>query len=341
MTRRTRRTLIKKIEDEREGSFLITYITNTRPGGEIRMAMDSIRHFYNHIQKITDPENTRIDLMIHSNGGDGTVPWRLVNLLREHCNEFNVLVPCNAFSAATLTALGADKIMMHPMGILGPTDPIVGNIFNPKDPDTKQQMGISVEDVSAYIELIKEDVGITHEDELVIAFNHLANKVHPLALGNTKRSRSQSKQLAQKLLEIHLDPKKEAQKISEIVERLTSKSYYHGHPINRKEAKEIGLHVEDPNQELEKMMWKLFCEYEKEMILDKPFNFIHDFIAAFPNLQTNQQQTLNLPLMKGAYIESKYYSDVFTVQNQVIGVRLQNGIYNVNLGTLSEAWVRE
>lgn len=115
---------------------------------------------------------------------------RLVNLIRECCKTFNVLVPNHAFSAATLTALGADSIVMHPMGVLGPTDPMVGNQFNPKDPDTKQQLGISVEDVTAYIELLKDDVGIRHEDELVLAFNHLADKVHPLALGNVKRSRS-------------------------------------------------------------------------------------------------------------------------------------------------------
>ena len=47
----------------------------------------------------------------------------------------------------------------------------------------------SVEDVRAYVGFIKDTVGITHEDELVQAIKILAEKVHPLALGNVERFR--------------------------------------------------------------------------------------------------------------------------------------------------------
>jgi len=295
MTKQSRTLIIKKLEKARGKTFVITYVTSTRQGFEVPMAMDSIRLFFNHLSRIENPKKTTIDLFIHSNGGDGTVPWRLVNLIRECCRSFNVLVPNRAFSAATLTALGADSILMHPMGVLGPTDPMVSNLFNPRDSESKKPLGISVEDVTAYIELLRDDVGIRHEDELVQAFNLLANKVHPLALGNVKRSRSQSTQLASKMLKLHMDPKKDAHKIEEIVERLTSKSYYHGHPINRKEAlEETGLNVKTLPKDVEELMWKLYMEYEKEMLLDKPFNFIQDFVVAHPNLQPTQPPHLQL-----------------------------------------------
>src|SRR4029077_1047132 len=101
-------------------------------------------------------------------------------LLREFCDQLCVLVPHRAFSAATLACLGADKVIMHPMGMLGPTDPTVTNEFNPQNPmNPNQLLGISVEDVASYIALVREDVGIRHEDELVQAFNILADKVHP------------------------------------------------------------------------------------------------------------------------------------------------------------------
>ena len=92
---------------------------------------------------------------------------------------------------------------------------------------------------TAYISLIKEDAGIQHEDELVQAFNKLADKVHPLALGNVKRSLSQSRMMARKLLALHMDMSKEEHKINEIVDNLTSKLFFHGHPINRDEAKHL------------------------------------------------------------------------------------------------------
>jgi len=318
---------------------LLSYITSTRRHAEVPMATDAIRFFHDHLSKITAPKETTIDLFIHSNGGDGTVPWRLVNLIREYCSNFNVLVPHNAYSAATLTALGADSIIMHPMGVLGPTDPMVGNQFNPKDPETKKIVGINVEDVSAYIELLKDDVGIRHEDELVIAFNHLASQIHPLALGNVKRSRSQSKQMATKLLQLHMDPKVECHKIEEIVEKLTSKSYYHGHPINRKEAKEeLGLNIQPPNQKVENLMWQLYIEYEKEMRLNESFDFIQDFIKANPDVRPNAFKVMFLPKMKGVYIESKYYANVRIAENQVIGTRTREGMYEGHLATIRDYW---
>ena len=51
---------------------------------------------------------------------------------------------------------------------------------------------IGVEDVTAFLKLVKDEVGITHEDELVQTFIALTEKVHPLALGNVQRSHSQS-----------------------------------------------------------------------------------------------------------------------------------------------------
>jgi ClpP class serine protease len=84
------------------------------------MAMDSVRKIFEHLRTIGKPKDqVKVDLFLHSNGGDGTVPWRLVTLIREYANRLGVLVPFRAFSAATLTALGADTIVMHPMGIAG------------------------------------------------------------------------------------------------------------------------------------------------------------------------------------------------------------------------------
>jgi ClpP class serine protease len=120
------------------------------------MAMDSVRRIYEHLLQATKANGRKkldkIDLFLHSNGGDGTVPWRLVTLIREYTDNFSVLVPHRAFSAATLTALGANHIVMHPMAMLGPTDPTVTNPFNPIDPtNPAQRIGISSEDVTALL----------------------------------------------------------------------------------------------------------------------------------------------------------------------------------------------
>ncbi len=46
-----------------------------------------------------------------------------MSLLRERFKKVSVLIPYVAYSAATLLALGADEIVMHPFSNLGPVDP--------------------------------------------------------------------------------------------------------------------------------------------------------------------------------------------------------------------------
>lgn len=47
-------------------------------------------------------------------------------------------------------------------------------------------------------------VGVRHEDELIKAVEILAQKVHPLALGNVERFISQSRMIARKILLTHM-----------------------------------------------------------------------------------------------------------------------------------------
>lgn len=313
--------------------LVLCYITSTRNNLDVPMAMDSIRKIFDHLSLIPYEEKGKKDIYLYlvSNGGDGTVPWRIVTLIREYAKKFHVLIPYRAYSAATLTALGADSIIMHPMGMLGPTDATVANPFNPPDPNNpNNKVGISVEDVTAYISLIKEDVGITHEDELVKAFNKLAEQIHPLALGNVKRSLAQSRLMAHKLLELHMTNPKDQHEIKDIVDNLTSKLYYHGHPINRKEAKDqIGLStIVIPSQNLENLMWDLYLEYEKEINPEEPFNPTNEFIKQNKSLATNASSEITIN-SKLAFIESENRTDYLEIEHKILGKKQPEGLFQV------------
>jgi hypothetical protein len=340
--------LIKRIQQARK-SFVITYVTNTRPNLDVHMALDVVRYVFDHLESIRKAHKSEgkpaIDLFLHSNGGDGTMPWRLVTLIREYTDRFGVLVPHRAFSAATLTALGADEVVMHPMGMLGPTDATVANAFNPQDPTNPQRkLGISVEDVTAYIQLIREDAGIQHEDELVQALNLLASNVHPLALGNVKRSMSQSRMMARKLLELHMDAS-QRHKIDEIVDNLTSKLFFHGHPINRKEAREqIQLStVTDSSGSLETAIWDLYRQYEAEMKLIEAFDPALEF-GQHHDIQAMQAGTsLAAPpgSNKFAYVESEFMTHVSKDEYALQGTKQPNGSLSVAIFNLKRGWTVE
>ena len=248
------------------------------------MADDVIRLTYDHLHASREKAKNGVDLFIHSNGGQGTVPWRLVSLIREYTEKFAVLVPHRAFSAATLVAMGADEILMHRMGVLGPIDPSVANPFNPPHPQNPgQQLQISVEDVTAYFKLIQEEVGIRHEDELIQAVLALTEKIHPLALGNVQRSHNQARMMARKLLKQHMSLEKEEHEIEKIIDTLKSNLFYHGHPINRKEAKaDLGLKVKDAPDDLATLMWDLYVDYEKALKMTEPFHPLHELETRLP-----------------------------------------------------------
>lgn len=285
MSRAERKDLIDKLQVARQHRLLISYITSTRSGHEIQIADDAFRLIYNHLERGKDLANNGVDLFIHSNGGSTTVPWRIVSLIRQYTDNFAVLVPHRAFSAATLIALGAHEIVMHRMGCLGPIDPSVANIFNPPHPSNAgQQAPISVEDVTAFFKLVKEEVGVTHEDELVQSLNALTEKVHPLALGNVHRHHNQSRLMARRLLKLHMQSESEEHEIERLIDTLKSNLFFHAHPINRQEAKtDLKLKVVVPSAEVESLMWDLYLQYEAALMLNEPFNPVREIELRVPS----------------------------------------------------------
>jgi len=266
MSFKRRIKIIREIEKLRD-SKVICYLTSVRQGVNVQMAEDAVRIFFDHLLLLPKKPIKRLDIFLCSNGGSGTVPWRLVSLFREYAEHFGVLLPYRAYSAATMVALGADEIVMHPFAEMGPIDPTVTNDYNPIDPQTHQKIGISVEDVKAYVSFVKNTVGIQHEEELVRTIEILAQKVHPLALGNVERFLSQSRLIARKILLTHMSDETAKHKIDEIIENLASKLYFHGHPINRREARiELGLKVaKEPESKLEAALWKLYLDFEEDL----------------------------------------------------------------------------
>ena len=262
----SRQELIKKIGEERKTN-VITYITADRGNITAQMEPDDIRVFKDHLDKFSEKKD--IDLFIFSNGGVTTTAWALINLLREYTDKLTVIIPYKAFSCATSVAIGADEIIMSRIGILGPIDPSVANIFNPKVDGQIAQ--ISVEDVSAYNRLARDIFKINNSNKIAGVFDKLSTDIRPLALGNAYRHYIKARDDAQKLLSLHTKGILNKFRNKKIVSTLVEKLYFHGHHINRGEAKAIGLNIIEPNSNLETLIWSLYLEYEKEMQFRSPY----------------------------------------------------------------------
>jgi len=296
-----------------ESARLISYILADRLQGPMAgIAMDAMGLFHRHLEAIGKVR--KIVLFLHSTGGDTMVPWRLVNLIREYCDDFTVLVPYKAHSAATLICLGANEIVMTKMSELSPVDPSVANAFNPAPPsapgkETKERIPISVEDVAAYFRLVQERAGLTTPETKLGALQQLTAVVHPLALGNVERSHSQIRELSRKLLGLHMNSGQEGQKISSIVDILTEKLYSHNHLIPRREAKDIiGLKVRYASNDEEKTMMSLYKCYADELGIATIFN-------PALLLQDRTETALDLTI---ARIETATTEDGFLMKGKIV-----------------------
>lgn len=265
-----RSSLMQQISNMR-GSVLICYITGDRENINTRVAPDVIEVLYRHLELAQ--KGLPIDLFLYTRGGDVLTPWRLVHLVREYTNHFSVLVPFRAYSAGTLICLGADEIVMGKMGELGPIDPSVTNAFNPQDPSNPVgRLPVSIEDVYSYLALMKEKAGVVQQEELSKAFRLLAEKIHPLALGNVHRNWMLIRSLAYRLLNLRQNPLPEA-KVDSIINNLTEKLYAHNHMISRREACfDIGLPIHYAGEQLEPLLWSLYQDFARELKLNEPFN---------------------------------------------------------------------
>ena len=291
------------------------------------MAGDLPRRIIDHLDKIGHVE--KIGLFLYSRGGDVSVPWILDNTIRKYCNEYEILIPYRAHSAATMVALGADSIVMGRHGELGPIDPTMNIVeVNPEDPSKSKSTTIAVEDITSFIRLAKEGMGLTDQAELGKAFSHLSDKVGPVALGTISRQQSYIRTVATRLLELRKKSPKTAT-IESIVEGFITKAYFHQHAITREEArKEFSLdNVVIPDDSLETLMWNLFLSYEKEMDLGNIVK-VEDLFG--PN-DPDEKRIAGMKgiLLESAGLESEFRTDLVVTRNRKA---LPSVNLNLNLG---------
>lgn len=283
--------ICKKIESHRNRPLLV-YVTSKREGAAGAMATDALPYLIEQLDSL--PAGTvEIDFLLVSFGGDPMVAWRIMSLIRQRVDKVFVLIPQTAFSAATLLALGADEIVMHPNGHLGPVDMQI-TTFSEGVPRQ-----FSTEDISAFLDFVRDELSITDQEHIRILFELTCKEVGSLGVGFTARSSRLAVALGEKLLAMHDHGGEHGVAARRaVIERLSRQFHSHAYPVNRSEAKEIGLSVNE-NQDgvLESLMWQLWIDIEQELKERTPFHPITELLnsAEAPQLLAPVPQ-LNLPM---------------------------------------------
>jgi len=312
MPRGERKALIERIEEARE-SRVVCYVTGDRAPAPAQLGDDAVRTLYDHLRPLG--QVPRLDVFIYSRGGSIDVPWRIATALRAASDEWNMLVPFRANSAATLLGLGADEIILGRQGELGPIDPIMGiqrQVPQPGGPPVSMQENLSVEDVMAYGRFVRERAGLSDQDALARSLDKLAERLDAVSLGNAYRTHTHIREVARRMLLSRRDPTTE-QAMATIIETLAERVYAHGHAIGLSEAADIGLPVKPAPDEVEPLLWELLGHYETDLSLLEPLD---PFAALAGKAEDRHEEP-----WPSAIIESSWGAHEFVGRLEVTGRR--------------------
>ena len=239
--------LIERLEQLRDSKVLV-YFSYTPLDDSIIVPL------YKQLKEIGHTK--RIDLVLHSYGGAVDTPYKVVMMIREFCEEFAVIVPFVAKSAASMLVLGADEVVMGPISELGPIDPLV------KHPVYKDLL-VPVQAVWHCLDYLQRSISNSPDPE-VAAFmvTPLLNKLDPWLIGDYEKTIKASWQYAEALLSRYM-LKDDPEQVQNVTQALTEGYFSHGYPIGRREARELGLKVTEAHGELWDVIWKLYLGYEE------------------------------------------------------------------------------
>lgn len=128
----------------------VVYATNfLSPTSSGQAALVNLSDMQGLMEVFRDLPGPNLDLILHSPGGSAEAADRLVRYMRSKYSDVRVIVPLAAMSAATMWALGANRIVMGKHSQLGPIDPQVpmlgGTTFVPASALVRQFERISGE----------------------------------------------------------------------------------------------------------------------------------------------------------------------------------------------------
>lgn len=216
---KTNRQLISQIRSARKKNQFISMVLMDG----VQLMPDIILPLFEVLQKTGKTEH--LDVFLYTTGGATEVPWRIVSLLREFCDEFTAIIPFIALSAGTHIALGANQLLMSEISTLGPVDPTTRHALLPRDKND-QPIPVSVEDLKNCIKFIAQQLKDQDKDlkytpaDMANIVSKLFEHIEPLAIGAVERAYGLSRLVTRKVLETHLNPVKDKEIIDSIVNKI-------------------------------------------------------------------------------------------------------------------------
>ncbi len=198
-----------------------------------------------------------LDLMINSPGGSPTAAEKIILTCRKYAKSFRVIVPQTAMSAATMVAMGADKIVMTETAEIGPIDPqMIQKLSNGQE---------IIRPAAAYVDAYRDLVNRMQESitsgKPPHPYVELLRKIDPTWIQVCLKARQLAKKIVHDCLSQHMLHGKAETEIDAIVKNFLTEGeeFSHGRAIRAEKVKNFGLDVEvlATGSDLWKLVWEL------------------------------------------------------------------------------------
>lgn len=280
------RQIVEKIEEgcakleEKRGTNIILLLMAE---GWASIERETVDDIYLHL-KHRNIDRDNIDVIIHSTGGDADAAYHMGIILDSKVKngQLNFLVPRMAKSAATLLACSGNSILMTDVSELGPIDPQV---------ETRTGRWISVTTVRDAMEEVFKMLESRRNlsDKCLDA---LFRTLPITEVGQFSKLTEYAKDLLSRTLLRRMRQKKDD--VTKICDRLTTGYKYHGIPITRDEAREIGLEIRSLSSE------------EEEILMNGIYSPFRQLIKKAEEALLPILSVLPIPIVTAKKLESKF-----------------------------------
>lgn len=239
------------------GRNTILYATKWTQGGNtdpelISITDEDVQGLMEVIHGLKGPS---LDLIVHSPGGSAEATEAIVSYLRTKFSDIRVIIPQSAMSAATMLACASNKIVMGKHSFIGPIDPQL--ILH-------TQVGVQAVPAQAILDQFKLAKSECEDPKKLGSWLPILSQYGPALLIQCANALKLSEQLVSEWLESYMFAGREnAKDVSKgIAAKLADHKEFksHGRHINRDKAKEMGLIVEDleDDQEFQDLILSVF-----------------------------------------------------------------------------------
>lgn len=239
------------------GRNTILYATKWTQGGNtdpelISITDEDVQGLMEVIHGLKGPS---LDLIVHSPGGSAEATEAIVSYLRTKFSDIRVIIPQSAMSAATMLACASNKIVMGKHSFIGPIDPQLM---------LHTQVGVQAVPAQAILDQFELAKSECEDPKKLGSWLPILSQYGPALLIQCANALKLSEQLVSEWLESYMFAGREnAKDVSKgIAAKLADHKEFksHGRHINRDKAKEMGLIVEDleDDQEFQDLILSVF-----------------------------------------------------------------------------------